>query len=50
MRLDETHPITFECELRGPCPLLSAQDPQQVSRYAMLVDEAGGPYVDFTDR
>jgi hypothetical protein len=50
MRLDETHPIALECELRGPCSLLSAQDPQQVSRCVMLVDEVGGPHVDFADR
>jgi hypothetical protein len=50
MRLDETHPITLECELRGPLPLLSAQDPQQVSRCVMLVDQAGGPHMDFADR
>src|SRR5262249_2217523 len=50
MRLDETHPIALECELRGPCSLLSAQDPQQVSRCVMLVGELGGPPVHFADR
>jgi len=50
MRLDETRPITLECELRGLCPLLSAQRTQQVSRCVMPIDEAGSPHVDLTDR
>src|SRR6476469_8243100 len=49
MCLDETHPVMLERELRGPCPLLSAQQWQQGSCDPMVVDEACCPHVDFAD-
>jgi hypothetical protein len=50
MRLNETNPVVFECELRRPRALLSAQQPQRVRNCVVMVAEAGSPHMDFAAR